>query len=187
MATIIDRVKKRYETDIDDVELQLIIDEANQDVIDKVGPHANPVAPITVWLQGYRRNLILSRPIDTDEDITITEYWSDWGWGESSVVLGIGDYKIWPPGHKVERWQDGNNARSDWARRVQIEYVPVNDGDQREEVIIKMVMLALQYDGTGSGLRSKSIGDVTLTAADYVVERNKLINTLMPRGGLGMA
>jgi hypothetical protein len=182
---ILDRIKKRVETDLDDSELQLLIDEANQDIISKLGPHANPGAPIEVLVEGWRKKIVLSRQIDVTEDIEITEYITGGGWGEESYVLATDDYRIWPSGYIIERLATGSYARWSWGDRVKFVYVPVNDGDQREEVIIKLVILSIEYE-PAPGLRSKTLGDVTTSSADYQAERDKLIASLVPRGGLMM-
>lgn len=180
---IIDRVKKRAETDLDDTELQLLIDEANQDVISKCGPHANSAAPITVWFDGYVHELVPSRPIDVSQTVVITEYITELGWGETSVIVNSNDYRIWPGGYRVQRLQTGNNPRSRWPERVQIVYTPVSDGDQREEVIIKLVILSLEFDTASR----RDVGDVKVFSKDYQTERDKIISSLYPRRGLNFA
>lgn len=183
---ILDRVKERVETDLSDPELQSIIDEANQDIINKLGPHADPAHPITERLEGRKKTVVVSRQIDKSYPIAITEYVSEWGWGETVYTLNALDYRIWPDGYVVERLVTGPNAWSYWTHHVEITYTPVNDGDQREEVIIKMAILAIGYDGSFPGLRSLGIGDVHMSQADYSSERDKLIYSLAPRGSLGM-
>lgn len=184
---IIDRVKQRTETDLTDDEIQLIIDEANNEVIQRYGPHPDPANPITVTLEGDRERLVLARAIDTSEPIVITEFY-DWFaiGGETTYVLVPTDYRIIEPYNTtIMRWWGGNSTYPSrrWAHRVDIEYTPVNDGDQREEVIIKIVILTIQYDA----FKQQTIGDFSGQTNDYNDERNKLLNTLSPRRGLYMA
>jgi len=183
---ILDRVKLRTETDLPDSELQLMIDEANQDVITRFGPHADPANPITIWLEGWREKLVLWRAIDITQPYTITEY-MDWGSaGETVYVLQPADFKLWAPYNIViQRWYGGDSARPRriWGERVQIVYVPVNDGDQREEVIVKLVVLGIQYDA----FKSQTVGDISGETTDYHEERRQLMNTLMPRHGMDIA
>lgn len=180
---IIDRVKKRVETDLDDTELQLMIDEANQDVIAKFGPHADPSNPITVHLEGRRKKIVLSRPIDITQSVVIKELFVEYGLGPTPYTIEALDYRIWPNGLVLERLITGPNAWSHWADQVEVTYVPVNDGDQREEVIIKLVILSLQYEGVSDS----TVGDISENNLDYNAERGKLLNSLAPRGGLYMA
>ena len=182
---ILDRVKLRTQTDLTDGEIQSMIDEANQDIISKYGPHADPTNPITVMLDGYRHNLIMPRAIDVTASPApvFIEYWYDFA-GETPITLGVNDYRIWPPGYKVERTNFGNMPGSwpnfNWGRKVQVTYVPVNDGNQREEVMIKMVIIAIQYDA----FKQQTVGDYSGQTSDYITERNNLLDSLAPRHGL---
>lgn len=184
---IIDRVKKRVETDLDDIELQLIIDEVNQDVITKFGPHADPANPITVELEGWQYKIVLPRQIDTSAPITVVEQIDATYGSPTSLTLSSGDYRIWTNGYTLERRADGTNSRWKWGDRVLVTYTPVNDGDQRESVMVKLAILEIQYQGGFPGIRSQNVGDVVLSEADYQKQRESLMNSLAPRGGLFMA
>ena len=179
---ILDRVKKRIETDLDDTELQLLIDEANQEVINRFGPHANPSAPITEILDGHRKRLVLTRPVDTSQDIVVKEYYS-YSAIESdfltATTLADDDYQVISP-YVLERRADGTNSAFRWGVRVEVTYTPVNDGDQREEVIIKLVQLSIEYDG----VLNRTVGDVSANNLDYRKERENLFMGLAPRHGL---
>lgn len=183
---ILERVKQRIETDLDDTELGLLIDEANQEIINRFGSHANPASPVTEVLEGQRRKIVVNRPINTAYPITVTEYYDYIGFvvGGSTYVLATNDFRVWPPS-TLERRQDGVSGTPGdlWGDRVEVEYVPVNDGDQREEVIIKLVMLAIEYEGVSS----RNVGDVTGSHYEYAEERNKLLSTLVSRNGLLLA
>jgi len=181
---IIDRVKERTETDLTDPELQMIIDEANQDIINKFGPHADPGNPISVLLPGNRESIILQRSIDISQTVAIVEYY-DW-WGETTYNCVASDYRIWPPfNHRIQRRWDGSSAlpRRTWGDRVKVTYVPVNDGNMREEVIVKLVVLAIQYDA----FTQQTVGDYSGQTGDYKDERNKLLMSIAPRHGMDMA
>jgi hypothetical protein len=182
---IIDRVKERIESDLSDTEIQLIIDEANQDIINQFGPHWDPANPITVRVDGDRRNIILMRAIDIAQPLVVTEFITSWGWGETQVVLGDDDYRIWDPGFRVERLTTGSQPPyfHKWAEQVTFEYVPLSDNNKREEVMIKLSVLAIEYDG----LARKDVGDVKLFSNEYQGERDKLMNSLAPRGGFYIA
>lgn len=184
---ILDRVKERTETDLSDTELQLMIDEINQEIINRFGPHPDPANPITVWKEGNRELIVLDKPMDTTQPITITEFYDWWGiGGESSFTLDASDYRIWEPWHTtIQRWWGGTAffPRRLWGDRVQITYTPIDDGNQREEVIIKIVALGIEYDA----FLDTKVGDYGTTKNNYQDEREKLLQSLAPRRGLYMA
>lgn len=185
---LLDRVKARVDTDLADPELQLLIDEALQEIEDRYGPPSDPNAPITVQLEGRRNTLSLARPIDTAEPVVVTEYitylWDFLG-SEETTVLDADDYRVWHSGRTLERLRTGTNPRWLWGSRVEVEYTPKNDGNQRQEVTIKLVELAVTHQG---GLRSIKVGDYSKTWAGdeqgYQRERASLLNSLAPRSGL---
>jgi hypothetical protein len=182
---IIDRVKERIETDLSDTELQLLIDEANQDVINRYGANSDPSSPITVSMSGLRKKLVLDRPVDVSEPVVINEYISWFGEGEQPYTLTDSDYRILPPFYNVvERLFFGTSTtpRWHWPERVELTYVPISDNNSREEVMIKMVILAIQYDG----LNQVKVGDYSAQSNDYQTERNMIMSTLDPRHGSGL-
>lgn len=179
---ILDRVKQRIETDIADAELQLMIDEANQTIVSRFGPHANPANPIVELLEGWRKQIVLSRAADMISEVR--EITTEYGWGETVYILTITDYRMRPGGYVLDRLSSGTVPRSEWASQVQVTYIPANDdGDQREEVIIKLVILTVQYEP----LSSKTIGDVQNSNLDYSAEREKILSALQSRPGLTLA
>lgn len=182
---IIDRLKTRLETDISDVELQLVIDEANQDIINTFGPHADPANPISVRFEGSRKCITMTRPVDVAQPMVVTEFITYMSWGETVTVMNPNDYRVWPAGYTLERLQIGQNPRFEWAEQVLVNYVPINDGDKREEVILKMAMLAVNWDTVSTRNVGRADG-VMATNLDYHTERFKLLNSLQPWGGLNM-
>lgn len=180
-SALLPRVKARVETDLSDTELQAIIDEASADIIAKYGPSATAGA-ITQWYRGYRHKIVVERIIDTTKTITVTEYITEGGWTETPYTLTSADYRVWPNGLVVERLTTGMWSRWQWPSRVKLTYTPMNDDNQRNEVIIKMAILATQYDSN----TSLTVGDVQATTTDYITERNRLMRTLEPRAGMFM-
>jgi hypothetical protein len=190
VVTLLDRVKERTDSDLGDPELQRLVDEALKTVLDRFGPNADTSSPITVMLEGRRRMLDLARPIDLVQPVTIVESvkWGelalddDWSFaGEDTTTLTSTDWRAWHEGRSLERLPTGPNSRWLWGSRVVITYVPQNDGNARQEVIIKLVQLDLNY---GGGLNSQSIGDTSLNFLDYDGERERLLRSLAPRKGL---
>ncbi len=176
--SLIDRVKERVETDFSDTELQAFIDEALADIRDRYGADADSDSPITRTLIGDKTSLDLKRPLDASETIVVTEYV-----GTVTTVLAADDYRIWYNGRTIQRLNDGTNARTKWGDRADITYTPLDDTKQREEVVIKVMQLSVEYEGVSS----RKVGDVATSHADYTAERERLITSLSPRKGLLMA
>lgn len=173
---LIDRVKERFEADVTDIELQLIIDEANSDIIKRHGPIEQP---ITVFPEGGGYYLFLPRRIEPDLAVTVTETV-----GTTDTVLAADDFDDRHGGLSLLRLDTGTNKRSRWARRVKVTYTPWHDGNQRQETIIKLVQLALTYKGL---IKQEKAGDYQggrpVTPDAYAHEREALIGSL-GRGGL---
>lgn len=193
-VTLFERCQLRIETDIDEAELERIIDEANLEVIQRYGPHADTGNPITVKLAGGAQTLDLARPLDEAEDFTITEFWrTSWGGSPQSRVLEASDFQVWFGGRTIERLYTGDSPAFRWsgiapqemgfggsAGWVTVEYVPVNDGNQREEVVIKLVLLNIEYNGK---IRT-DIAGLREFEVVFQEERERLLRSLAPRKGM---
>lgn len=177
---LLDRVKDRIETDLSDLELQSMIDEVVAEIERRFGVNA----ATTVELDGGASVLTLSRPIDTGQPVTIVETDpANTGDAANETALSADDYRVRDGGRTLERLIDGTNGRSRWAPLVRIAYTPVSDARQREEVVIKIVHIDAQH----RGVNSERAGDWQASYPDAAAEREKLINSLAPRGGLMMA
>lgn len=171
---LIDRLKERFESDMSDAELQRIIDEANAEVIRRFGAHSDAENPVTetivVESPGY--HLYPGRPVSSVS--TVTEYTGSSVGDETETALSADDYRLLYAGRALRRLTSGTNPRSHWGHRVDLEYVPENDGNQRQEVILKLAMLALQY----RALRQEKAGDYSATYAEYQAERDSILSEL---------
>lgn len=196
-------VRARVETDLDDPALQALIDEAVEEITDRYGPYRDDDTPITVTLEGRRRKLALDRPADTittiveyftvsAADVEFADFSDEWvDVGEATTTLATDDWRLWHAGRTLERLFTGTHPRVRWGTRIDITYQPVDDTKQRDEVVVKLTILAVNYDGTielkvgdvtrVSGLRSKTGGESPLIYAD---ERERLLTSLQPRRGL---
>jgi hypothetical protein len=189
--TILQRILEfnRIETDLAEAEIQRIIDEANAEVVRRWGPHANPLLTIP----GGSPTFHLARPLDATQTIVIVESWrSSFSGGVTETTLDETDYKVWFGGRIIERLFTGLNpgfrftherdlfAWGGPAGWVDITYTPTNDGNQREEVIIKLVKLSIDYE---SATRI-DLGDVRVFEKNYLDEREALLNSLRPPGVL---
>lgn len=203
--TLLTRLQARFETDIDPDELQRILDEANLEVVRRFGPHADPANPITIQFQGGSQTLDMLRPIAMNadgtpvSDLVVTEFWRSLPFGDpQQTVLTDADYRIWFDGRTLERIYSGPNnwgsiawgrdpdpaSRFGWggsAGWVTVTYVPVNDGDQREEVILKLAILDLLYNPKVQERVGREIDEQPTV---YSEERERLLAMLQPRRGL---
>lgn len=171
---ILDRVRERSETDLTDDELTLLITDVQDEILARFGA----IASITVEKDGGSRVLDLGRPINTGLSITIVEH-TDYPRGTTTVTLAASDYDVRNSGRTLQRLASGTNGADYWAPKVSVTYTPVDDQDQRDEVTVKVVLLSIEYDATGS----KRVGDTSSQSLDYRRERERLISSLSPRRG----
>lgn len=186
---LIDRVQARVESDLAPAELQRLIDEANQEIIDRYGEHTDPPTVITVQIEGCRRKIGLIRPLNVGATPApvVKEYTGSQVGAETETTLAANDYRVWNDGRTLERIQTGTNPGlgnyAGWGHRVQVTYMPQNDGNQRQEVIIKLVILSTEY----KAVWGRQVGDVDTEYYTYNQERERLLRSLAPRKGLMIA
>ena len=171
--TLLSRVQGRAETDLDATELTAIITEAVAEIAARWGADG----ATTVQLEGGDRRLFLARPMDETKTVTVTEYLGTPGEAETTTLLVAGDYRVYHGGRTLLRLSSGTHGRYYWGDRVTVAYTPISDQPQRDEVTIKLAILAIEY----RGLSSERVGDWQGTYADYQAEREKLIASLAPR------
>ena len=171
---LLDRVKERTETDLTDGELTSLIAEAQAEIRERYGPDRSVAAPIAVSVDGGSPLLNLTRPLDAAQTVSVVEYVGYGFDAPSQTTLAADDYRVRNGGRSLLRLSDGTNARSSWGDRVVVTYVPVDDQPQRDEVTIKLVILALQYEG----VERRHVGDVTTDHSDYQRERERLLGSL---------
>jgi hypothetical protein len=171
---LIDRVKERFKPELGDPELQELIAEADAEIVRRYGLAAGDESgdeSITVTFAGGSSSLFPARPISNAQDVEVVEI--D---GDIEIELDPSDYRLWHNGRRVERLGTGPNARTRWASLVEITYVPSNNTLQRDEVILKLVKLSLDYEG----VTRDSIDGYSTTFADFTKERESLLASLAP-------
>ena len=146
--------------------VQRLIDDADEAVVSRCGPHGID-GPVTEVLTGGSFRLFPNRAVE--ETISATE--TVW---DIATVLSPDDYRIWYGGRMLERRSDGANPRTTWGERVELKYTPVDDDAQRRMAIIRLVQLGLQY----SGLESQSVGPYSSESLDYTKERDAILGQL---------
>lgn len=194
-------IRGRYETDLEDGELTALIADAEGEIRRRYGPDrstAEPPVPVTTTVTGGGRTLDFPRAIDTVEEVVeLTDSGFVSAGGE--VTLAATDYELANGGQTLKRLGSGDNPPSlypsdrgaRWGREVRVSYMPVDDQAQRDEVVIKLVALSMEYDPVAS----RRVGDTaevhTAGAASggliYEDEREKLLASLSPRRGLLLA
>lgn len=186
---LIDRVKARTGSDLDDAELQAMIDAITAEIAARFGPSGE----ITVELgdpadpaSRLARTLRLDRPMDLDADVTIVESDpSDTGAAGDDVTLDPADWRALHGGRTLQRLTGGPNGRSCWAPLVSVTYTPVGEAAARDEAVIKIMQIDLNYRG---GLKSERAGDYQFTLSDdMAAERERILSSLAAQRGMVMA
>jgi hypothetical protein len=189
------RLRERVESDVSDDELSAILAEAQDAIAARYG---EPGEEITVTLEGRRHTLNLARPAAAISAI------SEINWGRSAVDLDATDWSLENGGRTLRRlstgthphwawgwYSDSSDPQRGWGRSVTITYTTLDDSARRDEVTIKLAILALEYEGvterkvgdtqTIKGARSWQPGQSPLVYSD---ERERLLRSLAPRPGL---
>lgn len=147
--------------DAPDHVLQDLIDEADEAITLRFGPH--PVAGQTIisTLKGGESKVFLKTPIDiaATPAPVITE---------DGTLLTADDYRVWYDGRVIDRWE------GTWGDVVVIQYVSVANRMQRKGAAIRLVKLALVF----SGYKLEKLGDVELTPHDYGKSRREILRSL---------
>jgi hypothetical protein len=169
------QVREHVETDLVDDALQRIIDAEDEEILRRFGP---PTTQTEIFTGGTgATHLFLSRPVTSVT--SISEEVSG-----ISTTLSADDYDIWW-NQALERLDDGTNASNSWGDRVTVVYVPQERTSQRILTLIQLVQLAVRYNGVQT--ESIGSGDHSVGNYDYRHERERLLSTLAPRGGIWLA
>lgn len=163
VATLLDRLKLRFETDLADNELQRIIDEGAAEIARLYGPDPDAGAPVVEVIPAGDTLIFLSRPAATITSVVITD-----SAGTETTLVADTDFRTWYGGRVIERV-----GGLYWAPST-VTYVPLDDTSQRQEVVIKLAILTLEY----RALKSERAGDYSATFADYTEERAKILGSL---------
>lgn len=168
-------LRTHIETDLPDAALQLLATEAENEIIRLAGPHTGEVTEI---FEGYgARYLFPSRPLSAISAITETHGNLD------PIDLESNDYRLLRGGMQIERLWDGANPGSFWWGAVSVTGTVIPNTDQRKVAQIGLVRLEVQHNG----VQSEGIGDYRSVSADLLRERARLLRSIMPRHGVGVA
>lgn len=189
---LLDRVKERTGSDLSDAELQAMIDGIAEELDTRFGPageitveKGDPTDPDTPFL----RTLMLDRPIDTGEPVTIAEIFpANSGDAPAEIELDATDYRILHDGRTLQRLTTGTNGATHWAAFIRLTYTPKGEAAARDEATIKLIQLDLSYRGL---IKAEKAGDYqwqgSLSADSYGKEREAIFEGLAGRRGMVMA
>lgn len=163
---------EHLETDVAGSVLGRLLDAANEEIVEAVGPHAVD-GDLTLLTVGGFDILTLVRAALTIT--SITEVVND-----TTTVLTVDDYRIWYNGHTLQRLNDGTNPRSTWGNRVTVVYAPIGDNARRRLALVDIVKIEL----TRSAFQAESIGDYRVAYLDRNKEKDAIIQQLMPPVGM---
>lgn len=156
-------IRKHIETDLEDVPLQRLLDDADRDIVAKYGPHTGNITELVV---GEGNLLFLSQVPSAIVSVTETR-------DDADQLLGATDYRTWY-GRVLERIATGAFAATTWGERVVVVYTPVDDQARRKRIEIDLVRLAIEYDAQ----KSSSDGDHSESDVDYEDERQRILGSL---------
>ncbi len=167
----VDEVREFVETDLDDGPMTILVDNADQEIIDRLGA----LATHTDVLPGQGlKSLPLTRKAasitSATERILDTDY-----------TLASNDFNLMADGYTLERKQGTSYPDTTWNGIVTVVYVPyggvAGELAARKKLLCDLVKLDAAYDATGSN----SIGDVSRVALNHGAERNALFSSILNR------
>lgn len=163
-------IREHLETDLPDTALVRLIEDADQEIIDRLGA----LATETRVLDGGDALLHLDRRASSITSATERIY-------ETDYALAANDYELLSDGFRIQRKQGTNYPGLTWRGRVTVVYVPYGGatGEQaaRRRLLVDLVKLAEAYNAR----KSLSIGDASMSSVDYEKERTALFAPLMSR------
>jgi|CXWL01.1.fsa_nt_gi hypothetical protein len=166
-----DEVREHVETDLVDDALDRLIDNADQEIIDRLGVLAThtdvlpggglPALPLT------RRASAITSVVERI--------------GETNYTLGTDDYRLDSNGFSLHRAQGATYPALVWSGEVTIVAVPYGGAAgelaAREKLLVDLVRLDAAYDATSSN----TIGDTSRTALNHGAERAALFSSMLNR------
>lgn len=173
MPTIltVDEIRDHIETGLVDDALVRLIENADQEIIDRLGA----LASHTDVLSGEGLPvLLLSRKASAITSVTEKIFDTDY-------ALGASDYTLLADGYTLRRLQGTTYPFPTWRGVQTVVYVPIGGASgelaARKKLLVDLVMLDVAYDATASN----ALGDVSRTALDHAMERNALFAGMKSR------
>jgi hypothetical protein len=182
MATLIDPATLRnfVETDLGDTALQILLDDADAEIISRLGALGAgagsyvkaSVGELMIWLP--RRATAITSCVErvwvgignpTEYNLTVP----------GAAAPALPDLKLHADGYRVERLMAGDNPSTCFRGVVTLAFTPVDTTAQRKRLEIDLVKLALQFDATAS---SKTGDQSVQHLPDYQAARDALFRPL---------
>ena len=163
--------RRQVESDLNDTEIQHLIDGVEDEIVQGFGPHVTQVDELEE--AQLATVLFLSRP--ASEITTVTETVAD-----TETVLETDDFSLSADGWRIKRLSDGTNGRTVWGDTVVVAYVPEEENRKRENVLIAMLKMDIQFNG----LDTEKVGDWQGSQKDYEKTRKQILGRLSRRMGI---
>src|SRR5215831_835721 len=152
-------------TNLDVTMLQMLLDGAEAEIINRRGPVAGPVTDTRL---GMVRVVGLSRP--SSAVTSVTEISS----GGVATVLDTTDWLQFPNQRSMVRLPYGTHGADRWDQWVQVVFTPLDDTAQRKRVQLALVKLDLAYNGFGS---QATQNESRSALADYHAARESILRS----------
>jgi hypothetical protein len=162
MGLSVEEVRGHVETDISDVSVRRLIDDAESEINRRYGS----TAARTADLEGGHPIVFLKQRAASIASVTERV-------GDTTTTLSANDYRSRFDGMALERRNDGTNPACVWSGVVTVTYAPEAIGATRERVAIDLIKLALRY----SGVKSEQVGDhgENTFGQEYDKERERIL------------
>lgn len=170
MATLlsVDEVRQHIETDLADPALTRLVEDADAEIIARLGD----IATATETADGTGHDLFpLNRKCSAVSSVVMRI-------GQTDYPLGADDYAIVRDGRWLQRRSGSVVPELVWHGIITVVYTPADDTASRKRLLVNLVMLSVQYDGT----KTQNIGDANATQFDYMQERENLFAPFMRKG-----
>lgn len=163
-------VRDHVESDLVDDALTRLIEDADQEIIDRLGA----LATDTKVIDGEGVGALLSLPRKATSITSVVEKVAD---DPTVYTLDATDYSLLSDGFRVERKQGSTYPSLRWRGQVTVAFVPADETASREALLVDLVKLAVGY----TGRKSETLGDHTYTSEDYGRERVRLFDRFLGR------
>jgi len=162
-------LQAQVETDLANATLQIIIDAAEREITEQIGP-------TTGYVKDYDAVQYVTEirfPVEADTVTTAVEY-TDGQSDPTKTTLAADDYEISEDGWWLRRLSDGTNQRSSWGWHVVITFEPVADTDRRKQAAVQLSRLQIVH----TGYSRERAGDWAATNLDYRREKGRILSDL---------
>lgn len=169
-------LREHVETDLAESALQRLIDDADQAVVDRFGPHGSATETVTDDIDADPLGVYVFLGRAASAIASVVEYTS----ASVSRTLAASDYRLVHGGKTLQRLTTGTTPATVWGYRVVVEYYPSTaDNPRRRRIVIDLCKLTLTYGGY---IKSERAGDYqsssSLTPDAYQRERERLMSEL---------